>query len=182
MQGLTRVSRTCVTVADPSFEDTSVQSEGQLPNSTWQYGPDADIRLVHTPTALGPNTTANGQQYVFEFASEESRDGFWQDLNATYEAGVTYEFSVALGLGQAIDYNSIVALEFRTSDNTPVASRSLLAASLPEERFSLRDVQHTVPLGADHVNKSIRIAFRFSGTGFSPGIDAAQLCIAALPT
>ena len=157
-------------------------SEGQLPNTSWQYGTDADLRLVQPPTALGPNTTAHGQQYAFEFASEDSRDGFWQDLNVTYEAGSTYTFSVALGLGQNINYNSIVALEFRISANTPVASRSLLAASLLEEQFSMQSVHHQVPSDASYSGDTIRVALRFSGTGFSPGIDAAQVCLTAEPT
>ena len=159
-----------------------MQSEGQLPNASWQYGPDADLRLVQPPTALGPNNTIDGQQYVFEFASEDSRDGFWQDLNVTYDAGATYAFSVALGLGQDINYNSIVALEFRTSANAPVASRSLLAASLLEEQFSMQSVHHQVPLHANHVGDTIRVALRFSGTGLSPGIDAARVCLTAEPT
>jgi hypothetical protein len=171
-----------VAVSDWSFEDVSVQSEGQLPDDTWQYGDDANLRLVRPPTALGPNVTASGQQYVFEFACEQSQDGFWQDVNITYMAGASYQFSVALGLGRNIDYNSIVALEFRTTDNVPVASRSLLASSLPKEQFAVRSVQHTVPVGADYVDAEIRLGFRFSGTGFSPGIDAPQLCITALPT
>jgi hypothetical protein len=174
--------RTCYTVHDLSFEDTVVQSEGRLPNATWQYGEDADLRLVRPPTALGPNTTTHGKQYVFEFASEESKDGFWQDICAKYEAGATYSFSVSLGLGQHISYNSIVALEFRTTDNVPIAVRSVLGVSLPEEAFVERSVTHQVPMDASYVDEGIRVGLRFSGTGFSPAIDDVHVCMTAEPT
>ena len=160
----------------------AVQSEGQLPNTTWQYGSDADLRLVRPPTFLGPNAAVDGQQYVFEFASEESRDGFWQDLNITYEAGATYEFSLALGLGQYINYNSIVALEFRTTNNVPVAARSLLGAALPEEEFGIRTVEHQVPMDAAYAGLDVRIGIRFSGTGLSPAIDSVKVCLTAEAT
>lgn len=169
-------------IDDSSFEHTVVASEGQLPNGSWSYGSDANLRLVSLPTSLGPNLTASGSQYVFEFASETSQDGFWQDLNATYQAGVTYSFSAAFGLGQYVSYSSIVALEFRAANNVPVAVSSLLAVTLPEESFERRDVYLTVPLDATYVGEQMRIGFRFSGTGFSPAVDAVRVCLEEYPT
>jgi len=162
-------------VADPTFEDTAVDSEGQLSTAIWKFGDDSDLRLLRPPTAIGPNVSGQGQ-YAFEFASEESRDGFWQDLNSSYLAGTTYQFSVALGLGQDLDYKSILALEFRTASNAPIASVSLLAAALPFEDFARRQLQLRVPMNADYIGQPIRIGFRFSGTGFSPAIDDVRVC------
>jgi hypothetical protein len=87
-----------------------------------------------------------------------------------------------LGLGQHISYNSIVALEFRTTDNVPVAVRSLLGGSLPKEQFVPRSVKHQVPMDAGYVDMDIRVGLRFSGTGFSPAIDDAYMCMTAFLT
>ena len=158
-----------------------VDSEGFLPNSTWQYGADSNLRLARLPATLGPNVTAEGLQYVYEFSSEVSQDGFWQDLNATYMTGATYEFSVGLSRGQNFDYKSIVGLEFRTSDNVPVASKSLLAGTLLVEEFGTRSVELIVPSGASYEGDRVRIGFRFSGTGLSPAIDAVSVCATPPP-